>query len=62
MIVQCAWCGVFMGEKPPYRDKAITHGMCMSCFPVHRKLSSIGTIRVTRGTREAARDTAKDRK
>lgn len=32
MIVKCAWCGKDMGEKPPYEDKSITHGICDECY------------------------------
>ena len=32
MIIKCAYCGESMGEKPPYRDKEITHGMCSGCL------------------------------
>lgn len=31
MKVQCAWCGKDMGEKPPYDDPAISHGICEQC-------------------------------
>ena len=32
MIIQCAWCGKYMGEKPPYEDKSVTHTICDECI------------------------------
>ena len=31
LIIKCAWCGKSLGEKPPYKDKHITHGICERC-------------------------------
>ncbi|MFA5401242.1 MAG: hypothetical protein WC359_12415 [Dehalococcoidia bacterium] len=31
MIVKCAWCSKEMGEKPPYENKEVTHGICEEC-------------------------------
>lgn len=31
MIRICAWCEKFLGEKPPYEDKSITHTICPEC-------------------------------
>ena len=36
MKVLCAWCvnegrSGDMGEKPPYDDRRVTHGMCLRC-------------------------------
>ena len=31
MIIKCAWCGKYMGEKEPYEDKSVTHGICPEC-------------------------------
>ncbi len=31
MKVVCAWCGKDMGEKPPYKDKGVTHTICPEC-------------------------------
>jgi len=31
MIIKCAWCGKYMGEKPPYEDKSVTHTICAEC-------------------------------
>jgi antirestriction protein ArdC len=31
MIIKCAWCGKYMGEKPPYEDKSVTHSICPEC-------------------------------
>ena len=33
MRVQCAGCEKDMGEKPPYDDPSITHGICDECLP-----------------------------
>ena len=30
----CAWCGKYMGQKPPLDDKSATHGMCPRCFKI----------------------------
>ena len=30
----CAWCGKYMGKKPPLDDKTATHGMCESCYKI----------------------------
>jgi len=32
MIIQCAWCNKYLGEKEPLDDKGVTHGMCPGCF------------------------------
>lgn len=32
MKIVCAWCGKDMGEKPPFEDKSVTHGMCPECY------------------------------
>jgi len=31
MRVICAWCNRPMGEKEPYEDETISHGMCGKC-------------------------------
>jgi len=31
LVVKCAWCGKYLGEKEPYEDKSITHGICPEC-------------------------------
>ena len=31
MKIVCAWCGKEIGEKPPYEDKSVTHGICDIC-------------------------------
>lgn len=36
MIRLCAWCGKTIGEKPPYEDKGVTHGMCPECYEKNR--------------------------
>ena len=32
MRIACAWCGKSMGEKSPYEDTSVTHGMCPECY------------------------------
>ncbi len=32
MIRQCCICGVVYGEKEPFEDKSVTHGLCKKCF------------------------------
>lgn len=32
MIRICAYCGKVMGEKPPFEDRRVTHGMCDACL------------------------------
>lgn len=36
-----AWCGREMGEKPPLKDKTVTHSICPECkrkhFPKKKK-------------------------
>jgi len=31
LIIKCAWCGKYLGEKEPYEDKSVTHGICPEC-------------------------------
>lgn len=31
MKIQCAWCKLDMGSKPPYNDMAVSHTICSSC-------------------------------
>ena len=31
MKSQCAWCSADMGEKEPFDDNSVTHGICPSC-------------------------------
>jgi hypothetical protein len=31
LVIKCAWCGKYMGEKEPYDDKSVTHGICPEC-------------------------------
>lgn len=31
MIRICAWCKSYQGEKPPYEDPRVTHGICDAC-------------------------------
>ena len=37
----CAWCGKYMGEKPPLDDKTATHGMCKKCFKIQMGLRDL---------------------
>lgn len=43
LIIKCAWCGKYLGEKEPYEDKSETHGICPECrakyFPEYDSLS-----------------------
>ncbi len=32
LVIKCAWCGKCMGEKEPYEDKSVTHGICPECL------------------------------
>jgi methanogenic corrinoid protein MtbC1 len=31
MVIWCAYCQRFNGERPPFDDNLVTHGMCASC-------------------------------
>jgi len=31
LVIKCAWCGRYLGEKEPYEDKSVTHGICPEC-------------------------------
>ena len=31
MILICAWCKEFKGEKEPLADTTLTHGICKPC-------------------------------
>ncbi len=33
MIQKCYSCGDIYGEKEPFEDESISHGLCESCFP-----------------------------
>ena len=37
MYRTCAWCGKGMGQKPPYDDQGITHGICLDCLEKVKK-------------------------
>jgi DNA-directed RNA polymerase subunit RPC12/RpoP len=32
LVIKCAWCGKYLGEKEPYEDKSETHGICPECL------------------------------
>jgi len=32
MKIICAWCGKYIGLKPPYHDNSITHTICDDCY------------------------------
>lgn len=34
MIKWCSYCQQFQGEKPPFEDYALTHGVCESCASI----------------------------
>jgi len=52
LIVRCAWCGKYLGEKEPYEDKSVTHGICPECrakyFPKNNFLSSLTSHSIPR--------------
>jgi len=27
----CSWCGRNMGQKTPFSDRSVTHGICLAC-------------------------------
>ena len=31
LVIKCAWCGKYLGEKEPYEDMSVTHGICPEC-------------------------------
>jgi len=31
LVIKCAWCGKYLGEKEPYEDKSVTHSICPEC-------------------------------
>ena len=31
MIRQCAWCRRVMGQRAPFEDNSVTHGLCRLC-------------------------------
>lgn len=33
MVRICCYCRVTIGEKPPYADRTVTHGICPMCLP-----------------------------
>jgi hypothetical protein len=37
MIRQCCICGVVYGEKEPFEDKSVTHGLCKKCLKIEMK-------------------------
>jgi len=32
VIVICGWCKELLGEKEPFEDVSITHGICPDCM------------------------------
>jgi hypothetical protein len=32
MIVQCSYCKLILGEKPPIADTRVSHSVCEKCF------------------------------
>jgi len=49
LIIRCAWCGKYLGEKEPYEDKSETHGICPECrakyFPKNNSSSPLTILR-----------------
>ncbi len=39
---KCAWCDKDMGDKPPYEDDGVTHGICQECYKKYRKGHKLG--------------------
>lgn len=37
MIRRCSYCGKDMGEKAPYNDTSVTHGICKECLILEYK-------------------------
>ena len=31
MVVVCAWCAKSLGEKAPFEDRRVSHGVCPDC-------------------------------
>jgi hypothetical protein len=40
MKVVCAWCKKPLGEKPPFGDLTVTHGICPDCYK--KEMQAIG--------------------
>ncbi len=39
---KCAWCNKDMGDKPPYEDDGVNHGICQECYKKYRKGHKLG--------------------
>lgn len=48
MILWCAYCQHFVGEKPPYDNFEITHGICPSCGAREVELTDADVMRARR--------------
>ena len=44
MVVMCSWCKKVLGEKEPFENKNITHGLCDKCFA--KQMSEIKKRRI----------------
>jgi hypothetical protein len=53
MIIQCAWCKTFLGEKAPLEDKALTHTICPPCSEAVRAEASAYLAVVTQAEQHA---------
>ncbi|MDD5501169.1 MAG: hypothetical protein PHH57_05755 [Candidatus Omnitrophica bacterium] len=31
LVIKCAWCEKYLGEKEPCEDKSVTHSICLEC-------------------------------
>ena len=51
MTVVCATCQRYLGTKPPYHDKGVTHGTCPSCAARQRR--DLSTLVVSRDRADA---------
>ena len=55
MIRVCYRCGKVFGEKAPFEDRRISHGLCDSCVPIEaaRVEEELRAIEKSAGARSA---------
>jgi methanogenic corrinoid protein MtbC1 len=46
MINWCAYCQQFQGERPPYEDYSLTHGICPACAKAGVELTGVEFDRI----------------
>lgn len=56
MIRVCAWCKKRLGEKAPYTDKAVTHGICKACAKKQLKMNVETVAAYQEGLRSGQQD------